>query len=53
MHELKEKTYVEPTSNGEGGVRDILGVCSIEEAAVFDGVIGGVARRRFLSMNVY
>jgi hypothetical protein len=39
--------------NDEGGIKDIFGVCGIEEAAVFDGVVGRVARRRLLPMNVY
>ncbi|KAH7155940.1 carboxyphosphonoenolpyruvate mutase [Dactylonectria macrodidyma] len=41
MRALKETGFVEPTPNGEGGIKDIFGVCGIEKAAAFDKVMGG------------
>lgn len=41
MRELKETGYVEPTPNGQGGIKEIFEVCGIEDAAAFDRAVGG------------
>ncbi|CAK7221454.1 hypothetical protein SBRCBS47491_004531 [Sporothrix bragantina] len=41
MRELKETDYVDPTPNGQGGIKEVFEVCGIEKAAAFDCGVGG------------
>lgn len=41
MKELREKGFVEPAADGSGGIRDVFGVCGINEFVKFDREAGG------------